>query len=301
MKVLVAGATGAIGKPLVAALREAGHEVLALTRSPGAVVPGARTVVADVLDREGLLRAVAGLAADAVVHELTALSKAPAKYRDMETTNVLRTTGTAHLLDAAAAVGARRFVTQSMVPGYGYYDHGDRVLTEEDPFGVERGAKWDAAVAAMRVNEERVFAFGGVALRYGAFYGLEGSRAFAAMLRAGKLPAPRGGGGTLPWIHLADAAAATVAALERGTAGEAYNIVDDTPVTWGEMFAAHARAAGARPPRALPRWLMRMAAPYFTTLMFDTRMRVSNGKAKRELGWKPVYPGYEEGVAAQEL
>lgn len=299
MKVVVAGATGAIGRPLVAALREAGHEVLALTRHAHVSVPGARTVVADVLDRDGLLRAVDGLSADAVIHELTALSKPPAKYADMAMTNTLRTAGTTHLLQAARAVGARRFITQSMVPGYGYIDHGQRPLTEKDPFGTARGTKADPIVAAMHSTEQQTFnadGIDGIALRYGAFYGLSASQAFVAALRAGKLPVPRGGGRTMPWIHLADAASATVAALEKGTAGQAYNIVDDIPVTWGEMFTEHARAAGAKPPRALPNWIIRMAAPYFAALMIETSMRVSNAKAKAELGWTPSLPSHREGI-----
>ncbi|WP_197093613.1 NAD-dependent epimerase/dehydratase family protein [Nonomuraea sp. SBT364] len=212
MRVLVAGATGAIGRPLVARLLEAGHEVLALTRDPRASVPGASTVVADVLDRDGLLRAVEGLRADALIHELTALGKAPARYADMALTNTLRTTGTRHLLEAARAVGARRFVTQSMVPGYGFLDHGARPLTEEDPFGRARGVRADPIVAARRSTERQAFGadgIDGIALRYGAFYGLSASRSFVTALRAGKLPVPRDGGRTMSWIHLADAAAAT--------------------------------------------------------------------------------------------
>ncbi|MFC5828657.1 NAD-dependent epimerase/dehydratase family protein [Nonomuraea insulae] len=301
MRVLIAGATGAIGRPLVAALRTAGHEVLAITRKVGVSVPDARSVVADVLDRQGLLRAVKGIAADVVIHELTALRKPPMRFRDMEPTNTLRITGTKHLLEAARAVGARRFLTQSMVPGYGYVDHGSRPLTEQDPFGEPRGSKVDPTVAAMLSTEQQVFSaegIEGIVLRYGAFYGLSGSEGVIEMLRAGKLPIPSGGSGTMSWIHLADAATATVAAMEKGAPEQAYNIVDDEPATWGEMFAEHARVAGARPPRRLPGWVIRLAAPYFATLMIDTSLRVSNVKAKAELGWTPAYATYREGVAS---
>ncbi|NUR85502.1 MAG: NAD(P)-dependent oxidoreductase [Nonomuraea sp.] len=297
MKVLLAGATGAIGTPLVAALREAGHEVLALTR--GTQVPGARAVVADALDRDALLRAVDGLRADAVIHELTALRKPPARYRDMDATNTLRTTGTANLLAAAERLGATRFLTQSMVPGYGYVDHGPRPLTEEDPFGEPRGLRTDPLVAAMLSTERQAIeapGIDGIALRYGAFYGLSGSQALVEALRGGMLPVPRAGGGTMAWIHLADAARATVAALEHGRGGQAYNLVDDTPATWAELFAEHARAFHTRPARRLPAWAVRLAAPYLATLMIDTSMRVSNAKARAELGWKPAYPSYREGV-----
>lgn len=298
MRVLVAGATGAIGRPLVAALHTAGYEVLALTRGSDAQVPGARSVVADVLDRDQLLRAVNGLSADVVVHQLTALSKPPARYKDVELTNTLRTTGTTHLLEVARALGARRFVTQSMVPGYGYVDHGTQPLTEDDPFGQARGMKTDPAVAAMRSTEQQAFqaeGIDGIALRYGAFYGLSASDTFVKVLRAGKLPVPRDGGATMAWIHLSDAVAATVAAIENGVGGQAYNIVDDTPATWGEVFTEHAEA---RKPRTLPNWVIRLAAPYFAKLMLDTSMRVSNAKAKAELGWTPAFPGFRDGVAA---
>ena len=204
-------------------------------------------MVADVLDREALLRAVDGLSADVVIHQLTALSKPPAKLADMELTNTLRTIGTTHLVEVARAIGARRFLTQSMVPGYGYIDHGTRPLTERDPFGRPRGSKVDPVVAAMHATEQQVVTadgIEGIALRYGAFYGLTGSLGLIAALRAGKLPVPRDGGGFMSWIHLADAAAATVVAMDKGVAGQAYNIVDDEPVTWGQMFAAHAKAAG---------------------------------------------------------
>ncbi|WP_067824845.1 NAD-dependent epimerase/dehydratase family protein [Actinomadura kijaniata] len=301
MRVLLAGATGAIGRPLLEELRAAGHEVLALTRKPAAQVPGARLVVADVLDRDALLRAVEGISADVVIHQLTALSKPPARYADMDMTNTLRTVGTAHLLEAARTVGARRFLTQSMVPGYGYADHGTRLLTESDPFGRRREGKVGPIVAALHSTEQQVLTadgIEGIALRYGAFYGLTGSDGVIAALRAGKLPVPRDGGGTMSWIHLADAAAATVAAMDKGRAGQAYNIVDDEPVTWGQMIAEHAGAAGTRPPRRLPGWAIRLAAPYFATLMVDTSMRVSNLKARAELGWTPALPTYREGVHA---
>lgn len=301
MKILLAGATGAIGRPLVTALRAQGHEVLALTRNATARVPGARTVVADVLDRDALLKAVDPISADVVIHQLTALSKPPARYADMDMTNRLRTTGTTHLLQAAQAVGARRFLTQSMVPGYGYTDHGSRVLTENDPFGRQREGKTAPIVAAMQSTEQQVLTadgIEGIALRYGAFYGLTGSEALITALRAGKLPIPKDGGRIMSWIHLSDAAAATVAAMNKGTAGQAYNIVDDEPTTWGQMITEHAKTAGTKPPKRLPDWLIRLAAPYFAVLMIDTNLRASNAKAKTELGWKPELPTYREGVRA---
>jgi nucleoside-diphosphate-sugar epimerase len=188
-----------------------------------------------------------------------------------------------------------------MVPGYGFTDHGTRVLTERDPFGQQRDGKLAPIVAAMHSTEQQVFTadgIEGIALRYGAFYGLTGSEGLITALRAGKLPVPRDGGGFMSWIHLTDAAAATVAAMNKGTAGQAYNIVDDEPVTWGQIITEHAKAGGTKPPRRLPGWLIRLAAPYFATLMIDTSMRVSNAKAKAELGWTPTLPSYREGAHA---
>jgi nucleoside-diphosphate-sugar epimerase len=220
--------------------------------SPVFAYSSTRPVVADVLDRNALLRAVDGLSADVVIHQLTALSKHPARYAGMELTNRLRTTGTTHLLAAARAVGARRFLTQSMVPGYGYTDHGTRVLTERDPFGQQREGKVAPIVAAMASTEQQVLGadgIEGIALRCGAFYGLTNSERFITLLRAGKLPVPSDGGGIMSWIHLADAAAATVAAMDKGVTGQAYNIVDDEPATYGQVFTEHAKAAGTKPPK----------------------------------------------------
>ncbi|MFF6790729.1 nucleoside-diphosphate-sugar epimerase [Streptomyces filamentosus] len=291
MRVLLAGATGAIGRPLTRALAREGHEVLALARTEGSArtvrALGATPVRADALDRDGLLRALDGLSADAVVHQLTALKAPKLRLTADDPSNVLRTRGTAHLLDAAGVLGAERFVTQSLVLGYGYRDHGDRPLTEDDPFGVRAGTVADHVVTGLVEAEERVFAadhVAGTALRYGVFHGpgtwfdpAPGSRPF---------PVPRGGGGTMAWVHVEDAAEATVAALERGRAGEAYNIVDDRPVTWGARAAAVRRR-----PLALPAPLLRLAVPYLGCLMLDTHLRASHAKATRELGWTPRHGG----------
>ncbi|MFI8254265.1 NAD-dependent epimerase/dehydratase family protein [Streptomyces filamentosus] len=291
MRILLAGATGAIGRPLTRALAREGHEVLALARtedSAGTVrALGATPVRADALDRDGLLRALDGLSADAVVHQLTALKAPKLRLTADDPSNVLRTRGTAHLLDAAGVLGAEKFVTQSLVLGYGYRDHGDRPLTEDDPFGVRAGTVADHVVTGLVEAEERVFAadhVAGTALRYGVFHGpgtwfdpAPGSR---------PSPVPRGGGGTMAWVHVEDAAEATVAALERGRAGEAYNIVDDRPATWGVRAAAVRRR-----PLALPAPLLRLAVPYLGCLMLDTHLRASRAKATRELGWTPRHGG----------
>jgi nucleoside-diphosphate-sugar epimerase len=300
MKVVLAGASGAIGTPLIRRLTAAGHDVVGITRTPARADRlrdlGVQPVVADVMDRDGLLRALGGVRADAVVHELTALSKPPVRHSGMAATNRLRTVGSTHLVEAAHLVGAERFVTQSIVFGYGYGDHGSRLVTEDDPFGLPERGPTGAHVAAMRSAEEQAFAIGGVALRYGLFYGPgEPTRAFVDMLRKGQLPVISGGGGLANWIELDDAAAATVAALEKGRPGTAYNVVDGTPVSWGDFFDELARLIGARRPRRLPGWLIKIAAPYAHAGM-TTSMRVSNARAVAELGWTPEFPSYREGL-----
>jgi nucleoside-diphosphate-sugar epimerase len=298
MNVLLAGATGALGIPLTRQLLARGHQVLGLTRGPAGAARlralGARPVVADALDRDGLLRSVEGLTADAVIHELTALRQPPLRHRGMARTDRLRTEGTANLLAAAELLGARRFLTQSFVLGYGYRDHGGRVLTERDPFGEATGDRNDPHLAAMRSTEQQALsAPEGIALRYGLLYGADTDR-LRPMLATRRLPVADGG--VVGWVHHEDAAAATVAALERGRAGQAYNIVDDRPASWREVFTAMATAFGAPPPPRLPGWLVRLAAPYVASIVVDSRLRVSNAKAMAELDWWPSFPTYVEGI-----
>jgi nucleoside-diphosphate-sugar epimerase len=300
MKILLAGASGAIGTPLTRLLVGRGHEVLGLTRDPGSAsavrANGATPVVADALDRDALLKAVDGVSADAVIHELTALKKAPTRHRGMELTDRLRNEGTTNLVAAAEVIGASRFVTQSIILGYGYRDHGDRVLDEDAPFGRPAGDKNDPHLAAMASAEQQAFATGdGVALRYGMLYGGDASGMAALLARRG---VPVADGGLLGWVHLDDAAEATVAALERGEAGAAYDIVDDQPASWRDVFTAMAAALGAPAPRHLPRWLFRLVAPYVATFAVDTSMRVSNARARRDLGWAPVFRTCVEGIDA---
>ncbi|MBO0817178.1 MAG: NAD(P)-dependent oxidoreductase, partial [Actinobacteria bacterium] len=252
MRVLLAGASGAIGMPLIRQLHAAGHDVLAVHRSaPGGsrlAATGATPVQADVLSGPGLLRALAGQRADAVICELTALKKPPARHQHMAATNRLRTEGTANLLAAARQLGARRFITQSMVFGYGYGDWGGQVLTEADPFGPPGRGRFEDHLAAMRSNEQQAFTaagLDGIALRYGLFYG-PGPACDAMIdgLRRRRIPLARNSG-VLPWVYIDDAAAATVAALERGEPGAAYNIADDEPVSLATLLTALASAVGA--------------------------------------------------------
>ena len=303
MRVIVAGATGAVGRPLVRLLLESGHEIVGITRSPSGAAAlqalGASAVMADALDREALLAAIGDQEADAVINELTDLRKAPARYADMEGTNRLRVDGSANLVEVARRVGARRFLTQSIFFGYGFADLGDAEITEDSPFGVAQGTRTDPALAALVSAETQAQSLpgvSGIALRYGLFYGGDVEN-YVGMLRKRALPVPTGKRGTLALIHHHDAASATVAALERGTAG-AYNIVDDRPTTWRELVEEMARVHHAPRPLAVPRWVLRAAAPYAAVMMTGVNQRVSNAKAKRELGWAPRYPTMREGLAA---
>ena len=301
MRVLLAGASGAVGTPLTRQLIAAGHQVVGITRSPANAerlrTAGARAVVADVMDRESLLAAVRDVRADAVVHQVTALGGR--KMREaMQGTNALRTTGTAHLLAAARAAGAHRFLTQSIVFGYGYRDHGPHVITEDDRFAEPVPGPLGPAIAAMRSTEEQVFSaddMEGIALRYGLFYGPDNfTRMIINLVRKRRLPVPSSGGGFATFIYLEDAAAATVAALETGRPGQAYNVVDDEPVRWADYLDALAADLGVRRPWRVPSWMLR-PIPYLHTIM-TTSMRVSNAKAKRELGWAPAVSTYREGI-----
>jgi nucleoside-diphosphate-sugar epimerase len=308
MKVLIAGATGALGLPLVRALIASGHEVLGITRTPGKSSLlsdlGARPIVADVMDRESLLRAVDGLRADAVVHALTALPKsAPMRHRDMYQTDALRDVGTTHLLAVAREVCARKIVVEAMHVGYGFGDWGDTILTEKQPFAPHgRSRELERHLAAFRSLEQQIFeATGagwieGVSLRYGSFYGPESTAPLIDLLRRRSLPLPGGGQTFMSWIYIEDAAVAMVAALERGRAGQAYNIVDNEPVRWHDFMTELARAAGVPAPWSMPRWVLRPFAPFAETIMAETSLRVSNARAKSELDWTPGVPTYHEGI-----
>ncbi len=295
MRILIAGATGVVGRPLVRMLAEEGHRVFALTRSRRPIA-GVTPVVADAMDRTTLLSAVDGLRFDAIVHQLTALKKAPTRESLMAATNALRAEGTTNLLAVARATGVTLFVSQSFYGGYGYRDHGDEPLNESAPFGV--GGPFAATVAAMRSAEEQIFTadgIEGISLRYGGLYGPGAVGDLVGALRGRRLPVARGG--VTPWTYVDDAAYAAVLALEHGRGGEAYNICDDDAVTWADMLTELARAYDAPKPLTVPGGLLRLIVPYAGTLMTRTSMRLSTAKAGEELGWKPSFPGYREGIA----
>ncbi|MCU1543716.1 MAG: hypothetical protein JWM50_1581 [Microbacteriaceae bacterium] len=287
MRVLLAGASGDLGRHLLPLLAYAGHTVTAITRRAStASALGVQSVVADVLDRPSLLAAVDGLEFDAVIHEATDLRREPRRYAHMRATNRLRTEGTSALLAAARATGATRFVTASIVYGYGFDDFGDRLLDEDAAFGEQPGGPVDAVLRSLLSNEQQARAFGGVALRYGLLY--RGRGAIPTV--------PSDWRGELPFVHVDDAAAATVAALA-ATPGSVYNVVDDTPASWREVHEARARAFELPDPARVPSWLIRRAAPFGAHLLTETSMRVSNARARADLGWAPAYPSYIEGIA----
>jgi nucleoside-diphosphate-sugar epimerase len=303
MKILLAGATGTISSELLPRLHAAGHSVVGLTRSAKGAerlrAAGVQPVVADMMNADALLTALDGETADAVMHQATAITRTPTFHRDLYATDALREEGTRNLLAAAKSLGASHFVTQSFFLGYGWRDHGPARLTEEHPYGeLGHGAPFDRHLRSLRSNEDQVLGAAdihGVALRYGLFYGPERSTfSMMNMARRGRLPVPRPAA-TMHLIHVADAASATVAALQHGRAGQAYNIVDDQPVGMDEYMDAVAAAVGAKTPRRIPSWLLR-ATPYLHALLVDTHIRLDNSKAKRELGWTPQYPTYREGL-----
>jgi nucleoside-diphosphate-sugar epimerase len=296
MQVFVAGATGTIGASLIRQLLTSGHEVIGLRRQASGQAD-VRWVTADVLDRDALLRAVRGCRADSVISELSALKKPPVRHRDMATTNILRTRGTANLLEVARQIGARRFVTQSMMFGYGYYDQGARLRRESEPFAPERQGPWEPHLAAMRENERMVLtdpAVEGVALRYAIYYGARASQSLVDGVAHRKLPV-LANASALSWIHVDDAASATVAALERGEAGQAYNIADDDPVSWTNFIGYLARALDAPNPRTLPSGLLKVFAPYGYAVLRGG-VCLANDKAKQELHWRPATPSYRLGL-----
>jgi len=307
MRVFLAGATGAIGRRLLPRLLAAGHEVVALARTPERAAAleaaGTRTAVADALDTAALAAAVRDARPDAVVHMLTALSGGVDFRRlddDLAVTNRLRTEATDALLEAAREVGARRFVAQSLC-GWPFARVGGPVKSEEDPLDDDPPAAFRRTLAALRHLEDAVRSSRDVpalALRFGFLYGpgtsiAEGGEIVAA-IRARRLPVVGGGGGIWSFLHVDDAAAATAAALERGAPG-IYNVVDDDPAPVSAWLPALADAVGAKPPRRVPAWLARLAIGDGGVMMMTAIRGGSNAKARRELGWAPRYASWREG------
>jgi nucleoside-diphosphate-sugar epimerase len=311
MKIFVAGATGALGRLLVPRLVADGHAVTGMTRSSSKLDAirsmGAAEAVADALDADAVREAVAVAQPDVIVHQLTALGDALGSRsytKMMEPTNTLRIEGTDHLLAAARAAGVRGFVAQSYAgSGMPYARFGGPVKTEDDPVDSSPPADMRAAIDALRHLEDAVTGADwtdGIVLRYGGFYGpgtsmSPGGEHFE-LVRKRRMPVIGSGAGIWSFIHIEDAADATVAAIDLGRPG-IYNIVDDEPAPVAAWLPAAAAAMDARPPRHLPRWLGRLiAGEGFTVMMTEVR-GASNAKAKRELGWTPRHPTWREGFA----
>ena len=302
MRVLIAGASGAIGTRLVAQLLERGHEVIGTSRSPAGAerirALGAEPIVLDLLDREAVIAAVVTASPDAIAHEATALADVRFSRnldRTFAQTNRLRTEGTDALLAAARQAGVRRFVAQSFA-SFRYAREGGPVKTEEDPLDPTPAPTTRETNAAMRHLDEAVTAAGGSALRYGGFYGAADD-GLLVPVRKRRFPIVGDGGGVSSFIHLDDAAAATVLALEHDGAG-VYNVVDDDPAPVREWLPVLADVLGAKPPRRFPRWLARLLAGEAAVLMGTEARGASNEKAKRELGWTLRHPSWREGFAA---
>jgi nucleoside-diphosphate-sugar epimerase len=310
MKVFLAGATGAIGVQLVPRLVAAGHEVHGMTRSESkrAMLEqlGAVPVVADALEPDQVASAVAHARPDVIVHELTAIGALDTRHfdRDFALTNRLRTEGTDHLLSAGHAMGVPRFVAQSIAAFGAYARCGGPVKTEDDMLDTAPAREMRETIGAIRHLEAAVLGADwteGIVLRYGAFYGPHTSLAPGSgqfeLVRQRKLPLIGDGGGVWSFIHIADAADATVAAIERGTRG-AYNVVDDDPAPVAAWLPVLAQTLGAKRPMHVPRFVGRVFAGEAGALMMTEIRGASNAKAKRELAWHPAHPSWRQGFAA---
>jgi len=304
MRVLVAGATGAIGRPLVPLLRGAGHEVVGTTRCEARAedlrAAGARAVVCDLLEAGRARALVAETAPDVVIDQLTSLPRDfDVRRKDVYDANDrVRREGSGALIAAAAELGVRRYVMQSIA--FLYAPEGGMVKDEDAHSWDDAPPPFSRGIEVLRTNERAVLAapFDGLVLRYGFFYGpgtfFAHDGAMTKQIEARRYPIVGGGAGTLSWIHVADAAAATATAAERGAPG-IYNVVDDEPAPLREWLPQMADAIGAKRPLRVPAWVARpLAGPY--AVAAATVMRgASNAKAQRELGWRPRVQSWREG------
>ena len=302
MRVFVAGATGALGARLVPQLVERGHEVIGTSRSPERAqrleTQGAEPVVLDLLDARAVRDAVVAARPDAIVHQATSLAGGlDTKHfdRSFGPTNRLRVEGTDALLAAARAAGVERVVAQSYA-GWPSGRRGGSVATEDEPLDADPVPGMRESLDAIRHLEETVAAAGGLVLRYGGFYGSPGDVQLEPV-RKRQFPVVGDGEGIWSFVHLDDAATATVLALDRGDPG-VYNVVDDDPAPVREWLPALAEAIGAKPPRHVPTWLARMLAGDVGVVLMTEARGASNAKAKRELGWTLRYPSWREGFTA---
>jgi nucleoside-diphosphate-sugar epimerase len=307
MRVFVAGGTGVVGRRLVEQLVARGHQVTATTTSAAKLglleQLGADTVVMDGLDAVSVGKAVAEARPEAIVHQMTAIAYEEPDMKHFDrwfaTTNRLRTEGTDHLLVAAEAAGVSNFVAQS----YGSWNgirEGGWVKTEGDPLDSMKGTAAHSGMEAIRHVEDVVVKAGGTALRYGGFYGPGATDDQVELVRKRQFPLVGGGTGYSSWVHLDDAASATILALEQEAKG-VFNIGDDEPAPASEWLPYLAAGTGAKPPLRVPRWLARLLAGEVVVMMMTEGRGFSNARARRELGWELRYPswrqGFKEGLA----
>jgi nucleoside-diphosphate-sugar epimerase len=302
MRVFVAGANGAVGKRLVPMLVANGHQVTGTATSETSATAiramGAEAVIVDGLDAAGIGEAVARAEPDAIIHEMTALSGAP-DFRHFDRwfalTNRLRTEGTEHLLAAASASGVGRFVAQSFT-GWSNSREGSWIKTEDDPLDPNPLREQTETLAAIKFLERAVLEapLEGIVVRYGGLYGPGSSEKLGEILRKRMFPVIGNGAGMVSSTHVDDAASGTLAALERGRPG-IYHIVDDDPAPSRVFIPAIAEALGAKPPLHVPAWLARLFAGEVAVTMMTEGRGSSNAKAKRELGWQPIWPSWRDG------
>ena len=308
MRVFVAGGSGVLGQRLVPQLVARGHEVTATTTSSAKLgllrQLGADGVVMDGVDAVSVGKAVAAAEPDVIVHQMTAISRAHAGKPDIKHpdkwfagTNRLRSAGTDHLLAAAEATGVEHFVAQGYASWNGNPE-GGWVKTEEDPVNLMPGTASYAGLEILQQIEDKVLKAGGAVLRYGAFYGPGAMDDQVELLRKRQYPLVGRGGGYSSWIHLDDAASATVLAVEQKVHG-VFNIVDDEPAPASEWLPYLAACAGAKRPMRVPVWLARLLAGDQAVVMMTAGRGFSNAKAKRELGWQLAYPSWRQGFQAE--
>ncbi len=307
MKVFVAGASGVIGRPTVRQLVEAGHEVVGMTRREERAAEireaGAEAVVCDAFDAEAVREAVVAARPEVVLHALTAL---PPKFNPradyLAATNKVRSEGTRNLVAAAKAAGVRRIVAESVA--FFYEPEGEWIKSEEAPLFRDPPGRFAAACDALVSLESQVLEAGGpegIVLRFGWFYGpgtyYDRGGTIAEDTIKRRNPVVGKGEGNFSFIHIEDAAAAYIAALDHGAPG-VYNVVDDEPAPLREWLPAYAQVLGAKPPRRVPVWLARLAAGKDLASAASEMRGAANAKAKRELGWQPAYPSWRQGFAS---
>jgi nucleoside-diphosphate-sugar epimerase len=304
LRVLLAGATGVIGSRLLPMLIADGHTVIATTTAPAKIemlrALGAEAVVMDGLRSDSVGEAVSRTRPDAVIHQMTAL-RGPFDLRRFDRTfaqtNDLRTRGTDNLLAAANTAGVRRFIAQSF-GGWPNARTGGAVKSETDPLDPDPPKAQRKTFAAIQHLEQAVIdaPLHGVVLRYGTLYGPGTSMAdeYPELIRKRRLPIVDGGTGVWSFVHVGDAASATVRALEHGSPG-VYNVVDDDPAPVADWLPYFAACLGAKPPRRVPVWLARVAAGEVGVSIMTQIRGCSNAKARRELGWEPRWPSWREG------